>query len=202
MKKKIKDTVKIIAICLICGAFFVLSGYFYLNDKIKPAENHTESVPYSAEVPENTGVLLDISGNRTLFYFNFEDRTLSAVLIGENEKDNDNYFGYPVNFTVKGDYGLVAGIIDRIGGIELTENGETLRLTGVQVADMLTRTVDDGSLKREVISAAFSQIAKSGFERDCFVYIIENSKTDITVPDCYRWHEYMSELCRSGGIVN
>ena len=202
MKKKIKDTVKIIAICLICGAFFVLSGYFYLSDKIKPAENHTESVPYSAAEPENAGVLLEISGDRTLFYFNFDDKTLSAVLIDGDAAQSDIYFGYPVNFTVKGDYGLVAGIIDRIGGIALTQNGETLRLTGVQATDILTTTLDSKSVKREIITAAFLQIANSGFEKDCFVYIIENSKTDITVPDCYRWNEYMSALCRSGGIVN
>lgn len=202
MKKKITDTVKIIGVCLLCGAIFVLSGYFYLSEKIKPAENHTESVPYSAGEPENAGVLLDISGDRTLFYFNFEDKTLSAVLINGDAAQGDMYFGYPVNYTVEGDYGLVAGIIDRIGGIELTENGETLRLTGVQATDILTTTVDSKNEKREIISAAFLQIAKSGFEKDCFVYIIENSKTDITVPDCYRWNEYMSELCRSGGIVN
>ncbi|MGN0492471.1 MAG: hypothetical protein ACI4F7_02395 [Acutalibacteraceae bacterium] len=201
MKRKIFGIIKLIVLCIICCSLFVGGGYFYLRKNFKEAENKVSSVPYSFSAPESKGIMLDICGSLTFLYLDFEEERLTVIVPPEKEY-TDEIFGYPVDFTVTTDYRLVSAIIDYADGIELNLNGETLRYTGVQVYDILSRTVDTSELKRKIITALLEKIGENGIDGEVFGYIIQNTETDLTVPDCYYWEKYIARLCKNGGIIN
>lgn len=195
---KRKSLFKLLTVCVCTGIIFVALGYTYLSQSLKPAKVETESEPYSASVPQNCGIVFESEEEKTFFYLDFEDEALYVLLSLPSEWE-DNIHGYSVDRSVKGDYSLVADLVDMVDGIDLKTDGEELRYTGVQSVDLLSqKTVT----KREVISAMAEKIAKNGFSKDGFIYIVENSQTDITVPDCYYWSDHIKEMCRNIKIID
>ena len=192
--KKIKYLFKFTAICLLVGIIFICSGYFYLNYELKETEKGESSVPYYSEAPENAGVLFDIYSDRTLFYMDFEKNTISILTDNKNTNTGDTLYGYPVDYTVSAGYDLLVYIIDTVGGIELETETEILRFTGVQIADMLSKSSDTKSLYRKVIPEIFKKIKEKGISREDLLYIIENSETNLTFPDCYYWSDYLKSF--------
>lgn len=188
-------------LCVICCSLFVGSGYFYLRQNFKEAENKVSSVPYSFSAPENKGIMLDICDSLTFLYLDFSDERLKIIIPSVKEY-GEEIFGYPIDFTVKTDYRFVSRIIDCADGIELNLEGETLRYTGVQISDILSRTVDTSELKREITTALLNKIGENGLDSEFFDFLVESTDTDITVPDCYYWEKYISKLCKNGGIIN
>ncbi len=201
LKKKKFGFLRLILICFICCALFVGSGYLYLRKNLLPADHNVSSVPYSFSAPENRGMMLDICGGLTFLYFDFEDERLTVIIPPEQEY-TEEIFGYPIDFTVTADYRLLSAVIDYADGIELSSDGAMLRYTGVQVADILSRTVDAADLKREIITALMKKIGENGIDGEVFQYIVENTETNLTVPDCYYWDRFIGRLCKNGGIIN
>lgn len=173
----------------------------YLQNSFKETENKVSSVPYSFSAPENKGVMLNICGSLTFLYLDFDEERLKVIIPPEAEYEGE-IFGYPIDFTVKTDYSFVSQLVDCADGIELNMNGETLRYTGVQIADILSRTVDTSKLKREIITTLFKKIGENGIDGEFFSFLVENTDTEITVPDCYYWEKYIAKLCKNGGIIN
>lgn len=181
------------------------SAYLYLELSLKTAEadNSESNVPYAAPLPDATGILLklpDKSGY--MFYFDFSGGCISVAQIENCEEPLSNYCGYPISFTIDADYFLLEGIIDRIGGLEIYSDGEMLRHTGIQVIEKVHSTVENSKLKRELIKTFFKKISETGITKSDFVYIIENSETDLTVPDCYFWPPYITEIAKNTRIIN
>ena len=52
------------------------------------------------------------------------------------------------------------------------------------------------------IKQIFSKIAQNGFSKKDFLYVIENSETNLTVPDCYYWSDSIEAVCKTVVIVN
>lgn len=201
MKRKKFGIFKLLAFCIICCSLFVGGGYFYLRHNFKETENKVSSVPYSFSAPESKGIIFDICGSLTYIYLDFEEERLKVIIPPEKEY-REEIFGYPIDFTVKTDYRFVAAVIDYADGIELNLDGETLRYTGVQISDILSRTVDVSELKRAIITALMEKIGENGIDGEVFDYLVESTETDITVPDCYYWEKYIAVLCKNCGIIN
>ncbi len=159
-------------------------------------------MPYYSEAPESVGIMFDICNDKTFFFLDFYDKRISAIYnAGELQRENI-IMGYSIDYCITGDYDLLAGIIDNVGGIELDYGDEELRYTGVQVKDILSKTVDNSDIMREIVEKTIEKIALNGFSKADLLYIIENSETDITMPICYFWTDYMKELCGSFNEVN
>lgn len=142
--------------------------------------------------PKSSGILFQFENNKGFFvYLDFENAG-SIFTLTENAGEA-RISDLPVNFTVKSDYDLLSGIIDRVGGIELKIEEESLRYTGEQVIDMLASYPEDRELRINIAKAVFLNISKNGFSKNDFVYIIENSGTDLLVPDCFYWQDYISK---------
>lgn len=200
--KKIKYILNFISICLCVGIIFVGAGYLYLNRELGEVENKVPSVPYYQSAPDNKGVMFDISGERCLFYMDFERRQLTVIYDDNNTPLGGYLYGYTVDYEIEGDYDLLAGIIDILGGLELENEEGILRYTGVQVTDILMHTADNENFIRDIVSEILHKVSKNGFGNEDFLYIIENSKTNLTVPDCYYWRDYISEICSNVQIAN
>lgn len=202
MRNRTKVFLKSVIISLVCLIIYVGSGYLYLNSKVEPVKNVTPSVPYYSEEPENVGILVDIEGDKTYLFLDFYYKKINVIFDAESYVKDNNIMGYPIDHSVTADYGLLAGIIDRLGGIELESEEGILRYTGVQVVDLLLKSKDYQKLERSVTRKIFEKIGENGFSKEDFLYIIENSDTTLTFPVCYYWVDYISELFGSVNEVN
>lgn len=202
MKKETKAIYKFIIMCVVCCALLVSGGYFYLNKNITETDNTVSKVPYTFKEPENSGILVEIAGNFSFWYMDFENSRLAVMLVSENDAEKEEIYGYTVDYRLQADYTMLADIIDFAGGIETEENGTKVRLTGIQAADKLSRMSDGEVFRRHIITSLISSAAQNGFQRKYIMYIIKNSETDLTVPDCYVWSDYIKKLCVNGEIIN
>lgn len=193
MKKNSKTIFKALAVCFISSTLFIVSGKLYLERKLMPAKSSTESEPYYSYVPECCGIMFDLCGDRTLIYLDFEGASVTAVMA--DGKEANEIYGYSVDYTVSSDYSLAGGIADLLGGIDIEAENGILSLTGSQLEERLSTTADGGMLRRAVTEKIISKIGKNGLAREDFLYIIENSETDLTVPDCFYWSDCIKELC-------
>lgn len=202
MKRKVKYIFSFISICALVCLIFVCSGYLYIKHEFQPAKTSEESIPYYKSVPENTGILFDICGDRTLCYMDFEKGSMNLIFDTGSALVGERLYGYKINYTVNGDYSLLAGIIDIIGGIELESEGELLRHTGVQITDILSKTYDRKDLRLKIITKIIEKVSEKGFQKKDFLYIIENSETNLTVPDSYYWSEHIKVVCGEVKIIS
>ena len=201
MKQNYKLFFKTFLISLACCALFVGIGYFYLDSKLnKPAKVEIKNEPY-AYTPQSKGLLFDILGDKTLFYLDFEEKCVT-VIMSDIEDETESVYGYSIDYIINSDYELLSGIIDIIGGIELESDGQNLVYTGVQAVDILVTAPDSYGLKKEIIEKILYKISQNGFYRQDFLYITENSETNLTVPDFYYWQDSMSEICKTVRILD
>lgn len=180
--------ISLICLCVILGLF-----YWYVQNNVVPTENEVQNVPYSQEKPTNAGVLLEIGGEATFFYLDFQN-TLLAVSINPQVNSSEVY-GYPLDYTITADYDLLAFIVDYFGGVEISANGEILRHTGLQISETLKRSTDK-QLRRDIITNICKKICDRGVTTEFFVEIIQKSTTKMRLVDCYFWYEDIGEMCR------
>ena len=119
----------------------------------------------------------------------------------EFNKNQREYNGYTADYTVEADYDLIEGIIDRVGGVDIAIDGKKYRYTGVQVVDMLS-SGKSAQIKNQIIANVFKQISRKGFSKDDFVFIVENTKTDISIIDCLYWLDYIKDMSLRAEFVN
>lgn len=203
LNKSIKLYLKTFLTLFLCLCIFVSVGFVYIYFKTADTQvqKNESFVPYST-LPENAGVLFDVSGNYVYFYLDFENETLCLLYMDDYDGYSNEISGYPIDFTVKSDYSLVSGIVDMLGGIELSTGEEYLTFTGAQITGLLSSSTDEDELEREITQKIIKQISHSGFLRQDFLYIIENSETNLTVPDCYYWSDSIKKLCENLRVVN
>lgn len=201
VKKQKMFYIKLTVICLLSCAVLVSGGYVYLRRSFRPAEGQVSKIPYSFSMPDNKGIFFDIAGNRAFVYLDFTNEKVS-VIIPQAEDFDATDFGYSEDFKIKGDLSVLAAIIDYAGGITLDDNGEQVRYTGVQVSDIMSRSTESEKQLRLIIPAIMRSVAENGLEDEAFNYIIDKSDTDLTVPDMLMWQNYISKICKNGGIIN
>lgn len=175
-----------------CLVLFIGLGYYYIDSQNIKVQNEAESVPYYSQIPESKGVLLTFGTRSVYMFFDFESSAVKVVINPENVED----MGYTVDYTVEADYGLISDICDYFGGVNLTIDAETLRYTGGQVTDLLSYDISD-ELRVKSISAVFERIAEQGIGADFFNMIITESKTDMKMPDCYFWTDFMDDISKN-----
>lgn len=182
-----------------------MCAYAYLDKNLqKKAENIDKkdyTVPYE-KLPDNKGIAFVLPDNcAVLAYLDFEEKSVKVLQIENFDDVGGEYFGYTCDYTVNVDYNLLSGIIDRTGGVNLNQNGETLRFTGVQVVDLLS--VDNsGDIKKQLPHEIFNQISNNGFSKDDFLYLIKNADTDLKITDCIYWIDYFDKITKNVIFVN
>lgn len=201
LKQKITILLKTFGVSAVCLMIFVSVGYYYLGFTFRPAETKQEEVPYR-QYPESCGLLFEIGESKTLFYMDFEEEVLSVINAdGISQKATDIY-GYTVDYVLKSDYRIIEGVVDLVGGIDLNSEEGMLNYTGVQVTERLGNTVENEELRYEITKKIVNGIAERGFSLEDFLFLIENSETDLTLPECYFWPEYIKEICKNARFVD
>lgn len=194
------------AVVIVSSALvFFLGAYAYLDYNLKrqtaEADRKDYTVPYEQKL-ENAGIAFLLpDGSAVLAYLNFENDCINVINIEQYDSGNDLYYGYTADFTVETDYKLIGGIIDRVGGVNIEIDGETLRYTGIQVIDLISQN-SNSDIKNQIIIGVFEQISKNNFSKDDLWYIIENSNSSLTVIDCVYWLDHIGQVCRTINFVN
>ena len=57
-------------------------------------------------------------------------------------------------------------------------------------------------IEKQIIKSIIETVAKNGFHKKDFLVIIENSETNLTVPNCYDWENYIGKLCKNTFFIN
>lgn len=183
-------------IIFLCMLTFGTISYIYLNNiKIEEqSSSPNSSVPYSS-VPRNAFLIFEFENGSLLAQLDFEKKSLIITNAYEESEIWDNSFNVKVNEA------LIAGMIDRVGGIELFSEGQLMRFTGSQIIDMLKNSQHPKSLSLSILEEYLKKLSVSNITRQDLVYLIENSDTNLSIPDCFYWHEYINALCENY-IVN
>ncbi len=167
-----------------CLVLFIGLGYYYIDSQNIKVENQAESVPYYSQIPENKSVLIKMGTKSAHFFMDFEVMEMTITI---------NPDAYSADFTVDADYSLLSDICNYFDGINLMRDAETLRYTGEQVVDLLSSDNSD-KVRIDIISAILNKMSEQGVGADFFNMIITKSKTDIKMPDCYFWTEFMDDI--------
>lgn len=181
---------------------FALVGYFSLKTPKQQVGQGVENVPYVEELPENYGLLFSFSEGGSVFInLDFYNKKTSFMFFDEEvEGLYMRQFGYRVDNVFKADYVCLADFIDRFGGITLT--GETtMRYTGVQVTDMLSKSLDR-NLKHSIAAALMSKIDAVGFNKRDLIFLIEETETDMSFPTGYGLLEGINKVSNEVYFIN
>lgn len=191
---------KVTAISLLAGVVFFAVGYSYLtvSQKKPVTDNSVPSVPYYSS-PENAGIMLRIASMKTVFYLDFEEESVTAIFADTISPQDNKIYGYDIDFTVSDDMELLIFLVDKFGGIDIEFEEETLNYTGVQVVELLNSNPE---YRRTVTQKIIEKIAEYGLCPEDFLYIIENSETNLTLPDCYLWSKHIAKICNNVRYVN
>jgi hypothetical protein len=200
VKKRVLNILKTVWVSALCLVVFVAGGYFYLDNANKPTEIKQENVPYR-QLPENCGILVESESGKTLFYMDFETESLKVVGAEEITLSAVEFGGYPVNYRLNTDYIMLEGFVDRLGGIDIEIESETLNYSGAQVSEIIKYNTVPTEIYRSIIKGLVERIANSGIATADLVFIIENSATDLEVGECYFWAEYMKNMCSNAVFV-
>lgn len=201
MKKFLKPAL----VVFLSGAIFFISSYLYLNSSLKSAEQQAdkkaENIPFR-QIPENCGLLTTLpNGKSMLFYLDFESEILYIINVYSHFENTNDYVGYPIDKKCNLDYYSLSLIIDRIGGIDIEGDGGFLRYGGIQVCDMISGDNSD-ELFYTLLDSFCEKIAQVGFFEDDFSYLISVCDTNLTMPICLYWSDYMSDMFSNVVFVN
>ncbi len=189
---------------LVSAAIFTGTAFLFLYDKSSPADNTLEGIPYYEETPSAVGLLFCFEEGGSVFLnLDFDENETRVLLLPNGANDTDvTAYGYTVFKTVKTDYECLSSVIDRLGGIELSDDTlGRLRYTGVQVTETLSHTAAE-DIRREIISAVLEKIKAGAFTKEILVYIIENSDTSLSFPDAYGWLPHLQDIATDLQFIN
>lgn len=170
--------------------------YFNFNKDATDVKRGTYDVSYKRH-PENSGIVLVMPNNSAVMvYLDFQNTCIKLVDVPIFDEGQTVYNGFPADFTVRTNYTLIEGIIDRVGGIELEFGDETIRYTGNQAVSLISQGTDT-ELRKQVFLKIFNQISKNDFSKSDFVYIIENSNGNLSIVDCIPWIDYIPDMSKN-----
>ena len=77
------------------------------------------------------------------------------------------------------------------------QDGIKTRLTGIQTVKLLNNNSQN---ETEILSCVLDAVSETGLSIQDLVFLIENSDTDLTGPDCFDWPERLKGLFQNSEI--
>ena len=197
MKKKHSLLTAILLSVTLCSGFLCLVALLLTPAQIgksyTPADDEILNVPYYS-LPENKTILISgESGEGALLYLNFSDIALVIHLFDKNCEEEAQKLGYIIDYTMTASDKFLCSLCDRIGGIEMGDNGETYRYLGSSLRPLLQKKPSYESMLK-ISEAFFEKFSKIGLSSADFMFIMENTTTNLNYPTCYDWLDFLPEL--------
>ncbi len=176
--------ISMIFIAAFCG--------FYENEVVK-TEEKAEKIPYYSE-PQAVGIIikydqkeffieLDFTENKV--YFIFDDVAFKAL-----EK------GFKIDYSYTFSQEKLEELVDYLGGIELTINGESLNLTGNQVRDWITQDYSNNNL-RILAEKISKKIGEEGISSSQLERLLDNNLGTLTLSTSYLFSDYLKDVFKN-----
>ncbi|MBO4468064.1 MAG: hypothetical protein J5766_02055 [Clostridia bacterium] len=178
-------TTSLVIMCLIFGYFTAKNG---IAKYIDVRDNKTD-VPYVDGSPENFGIRLNLPKKEGFyFYLDFQNREIVVSPIEANGADNERSEKYNVDLS----YDLFGEMIDKAGGIDVTDGDEDIRITGVTAADLLKEDPENAKM---VMPAFVSAICSKGLSQSDLLYILDNCEnSDVSLVDLFPYKDILAEM--------
>lgn len=195
--KKLKGVFAVFCALVLFG----LVGYVSVKPQKTQVDQDIEGVPYY-ENEDSCGLLFTFSEGGSVF-INLDFYNKQTLLMFFDQKVEPlslRTYGYGVTHSFSADYSFLSKLIDRFGGITLKREG-FVRLTGVQVTDMLSTSLER-SLKREIATELFSKISSVGLDKKDLIFIIENTQTEMSFPEGYDLLDAINEIIGEVYFIN
>lgn len=164
-----------------------------IGKSYSPVGEGAQNIPYSS-IPDNKAILiLGEKGEGALLYLNFRDIVLEIHPFENGAEEKAGNLGYIIDYKMAVTNDFICDLADRIGGIEILTNGQTFRYLGSSLGQLLEKTPTFDRIS--VISEAFfEKFAKIDLSSADFMFIMENTNTDLNYNTCYEWFDFLPEL--------
>ena len=200
--KKIKNylTVFLSCIMVVLGVCTIL-GILIIPAEIAPpkesAHENIEGVGYT-KYPSSKGLLfLSENGSGAFIFLDFSSISTYLYIFPENPEENAALLPYVTDAVFHIDADFLPSFCDRLGGIELTEqNGDTSLYFSPSIISFCETGLNTEKMLQLCISF-FDKIAKTGLSSEDFMFIIEETDSNISFSVCYDWIPYIKEMCQN-----
>ncbi len=183
----------LVAVSGILSAIGILLIPAVIGTPTTEAQENISGIEYSP-LPENTTILITAEkGEGVLLNLDFSDIVTNIYIFEQNAKESAEAMGFIVDRTVEIDTAFLLAFCDRLGGIELEVDGKKLKYFSASLEEFLSGKPKQDKML-QICDSFFEKFAKTGLSSGDFMFIIENSKTDLNYPICYDWIEYIPEM--------
>ena len=192
MKKyKTAVTVFIITALIFCSMLCLL-GIFLIPAQVGvpelPTGENISGITYGS-TPSPISIKIFSPFGGALLYLGFNTLSVDVRLF----EDSTDLERVETDYYIKLSDGFLGRFCDRIGGLTLNLSGQRELYFGVALEQYIAEDRDLYKM-REISSAFFEKISKTGLSTEDFVFIMENGETDLNFPVCYDIREYIPEL--------
>ena len=201
MKKQGVTAVVVLSVCTALTGILTLFGVLLLPAVLEgPATTAQESVSgieYSS-LPENKSILITgEKGEGILINLNFEEIVTNIYIFDKDAQERARDTGYIIDYTMAVDNNFLLAFCDRMGGIELEKDGSKERYLSAALENFVSSGINAEKML-QICDSFFDKFSKSGLSSGDFMFIIENSETNLNYPICYDWIDYISEMFCNG----
>lgn len=194
--KKTGQLFSLIFTIAFCVAAFSLM-IFFSNVKMPVLTEKSENNVLKSDYLFHQNILFKLPPCSLLLNFSESKINILFLKSGE-EQDKAEALGYGEYKTISADYDFLAGLIDRLGGLESAEDGTSVNLSG---ADAVKTIYSGGSLK-EITEKLLKKCADGKASTDILNYILENSETDLSFPLGYDVLQILPQAAQNLNFIN
>lgn len=158
-----------------------------------PAGEELSGIEYSATPENQTLFIVDEQDRGALLYLGFSEIVTHVYLFADSARERVAELPYEITYTVRVGEDFLGKLCDRLGGIDIAENGKTERYFSASLEEFYGKKPDYEKLYK-ISGSFFEKIANMGLSSEDFMFIIEISDTDLTYSVCYGWIDRLPEL--------
>lgn len=198
MKKSLRTvSVVLFSLSVFCGLLTII-GILLLPAEIATPEKYAgeniSGIPYS-DTPQNKGLLFTLPDSSGAFiYFDFDDILTHCYLFNENAAENAENLPYFIDYTFNITPEFLAALCDRLGGVVMTDKNGVSSLYFSASLTAFWQNVPTEEQRLQHCISFFDKIAKTGLSSEDFMFIIEETNTNLSYSVCYDWIPHIKEM--------
>ena len=178
--------------------FCTFIGFLLLPAEIAPPKQsvheNIEGIGYTKYPPSRGLLFLGEDGSGVFVFLDFSSISTYLYIFPEEAEKNTELLPYVTDgvFYLKGDF--LPRLADRLGGIEMAdETGEKSLYFSSSVMAFCEEKLTYNKMLQLCISF-FEKIAKTGLSSEDFMFIIEETDSNISYSVCYDWIPHIKEM--------
>ena len=198
MRKSNKIAIAVLSFFAAILGFCTFLGILLIPAEIAPPKQsvheNIEGIGYTKYPPSRGLLFLGEDGSGIFIFLDFSSISTYLYVFPEKAEENTALLPYVTDgvFNVKSDF--LARFCDRLGGIEMTdETGEKSLYFSSSIMAFCEEDLTYNKILQLCLSF-FEKISKTGLSSEDFMFIIEETQSDISFSVCYDWIPHIKEM--------